>query len=78
MLNSVKHMYEAPLLPGASAHPLVEIIAPELYGRVWHDSYAICTISSHESSPTLVSPHFGKSFPYGELVFVSANALYLK
>jgi hypothetical protein len=46
-----------PHLRGGNAYLLIEVIAPELDRRIWHDTYAICSVSSHESSPTFVLPH---------------------
>jgi hypothetical protein len=59
-------------------YSLVKVICAELHSRVWHNSYAIGAIASHEPSPTLVSPHLRQRFRNRHLVFISAGALDLE
>lgn len=45
------------------AYLLVNVVAAKLHGRVRHNSYAICAISSHESAPPFVLPHLHEALP---------------
>lgn len=58
--------------------PLVEVVAPKLHCRVGHDSDAICTVSPHETPPTLFSPHLLQRLPNAQLVLIAARALDLE
>lgn len=57
---------------------LVKVIAAKLNCRVRNDSNAIGSISSHETSPSFVSPHFRQTLSHRHLVFFPAHALYLE
>jgi hypothetical protein len=63
---------------GNKAYPFVEVVAPELDGRVWHDANAIGAIASHEASPALFTPHFFQPFTDRHFVCVSASTLDLE
>lgn len=59
-------------------YPLVNIVCAELHSGVGHNSYTIGTISGHEASPALLSPHFCQCLVYRHFVLISSYALYLK
>lgn len=66
---------------GASAegtHPFVKVIAAKLDSRVRNNAYAVGSITSHETSPTFLPPHFGKALAYRQLVGISSDTLHLK
>jgi hypothetical protein len=35
-------------------YPLVEVVATKLYSGVWNNTYTICAVASHETSPALL------------------------
>lgn len=35
-------------------HPLVNVVRTKLHSRVWYNTYAICSIAGHESSPAFL------------------------
>lgn len=48
----------------ACTYSFVDVVGPELNGRIWDDAYAVRTVPSHEPSPAFVCPHFPQSLPY--------------
>jgi len=64
--------------PQWSAHPLVEVITPELHRRIRYNAYAVGPVSTHEASPTLFSPHLRQALSHGQFIFFPADALDLE
>jgi hypothetical protein len=78
MPSKHKDLTEIDAIKAKIAHFLIEIVTSELYSGVRHNSYAICTIPPHESSPAFLLPHLHEAFPNGKLVFFTSSALDLK
>lgn len=54
---------------------LVEIVASELYRRVWHDTDTIGAVTGHEAPPALLPPHLGQRLAHTKLVRFATAAL---
>lgn len=66
-----------PLENSSSTYPLVEIICTKLDCRIGHNADAIGAVTRHESPPAFFLPHLCKCLVDGQLVFITAHALYL-
>ena len=59
-------------------YPLVEAVAAELHGTIWHYSYAITAITAHEPLEPFFSPHLRQCLWYVQFVVTMRGALDLE